>query len=429
MQQPDPMIIESIPAIKAHSDRHVFVRRLALFLSMLISGGLLLFPRIPILIMVILLGLAAAGFRVAPIRRTWPVLFLLVCVLVITLVRPGPIHFESLVIRYANFFCALVLLNVYLLGRPTALANDLYVILRWMAFQAVATVVLAHTVRFLFATINLGEASFQTILLLFNYHSLIEDASGLLRPDGFFYEPGVFQIYLNIYLYLTLFVFRNHKQAFLAVLAVFATQSTTGVLIAIILLSAAFYEQMKLSSFRGKLLTLLFALIVAPPVVYLSYSNVTDKLFGELQGSSWAREYDFYTGINVIAEYPLLGIGFDNQRYLSVAGRVGYEDTQLSQRNLDERGGNSNGLIFLIYNLGIPLSLPFLFSILNQKLFQHRFIFGSLLSLSFFGESIILTPFFLIFILSGFIIGYRSTFFSTKSKKLQTKCSGVFYEK
>lgn len=67
MQKTDPMIIESIPTIEAHSDRHQFVRRLALFLSMLISGGLLLFPRIPILIMVIILGLTAEGYRLAPI--------------------------------------------------------------------------------------------------------------------------------------------------------------------------------------------------------------------------------------------------------------------------------------------------------------------------------------------------------------------------
>ena len=397
MQPSDPMIIESIPSAKVLSDRHVFTRRLALFLSMLISGGLLLLPRIPILIMVILLGLASAGFRVAPIRRTWPVLFLLVCVLVITLVRPGPIHFESLVIRYANFICALVLLNVYLLVRPIALATDLYVILRWMAFQALVTVVLAHTLGFLFATINLGEASFQTILLLFNYHSLIEDASGLLRPNGFFYEPGIFQIYLNIYLYLTLFVFKNHKQAFLAVLAVFATQSTTGVLIAVILLSAAFYKQLKSSSFRGKLLTLLFALIATPPVAYLGYNNVTDKLHGEAQGSSWAREYDFYTGLNVIAAHPLLGIGFDHQRYLSVSGRAGYDYTQLSVESLDERA-TSNGLIYLCYSFGLPFAFIFLIGMFRQTFFQHRLLIGLLLMLSLFGEAIVFTPFILMII-------------------------------
>lgn len=402
MQQPDPMITESIPAKKAHSDRHVFVRRLTLFLSMLISGGLLLFPRIPILIMVILLGLAAAGFRVAPIRRTWPVLFLLVCVLVITLVRPGPIHFESLVIRYANFICALVLLNVYLLARPIALATDLYVILRWMALQAVVTTLLASTLGFLFTTIETGKGSFQTFLLLFNYHAFIEDASGLFRPDGFFYEPGVYQIYLNIYLYLALFVFRNFRQALLASLAVFATQSTTGILIAMILLGSALFKQVTLGSFRGKLLTLLFALLATPPVAYLGYNNVTDKLYGEAQGSSWAREYDFYTGLNVIAAHPLLGIGFDHQRYLSVSGRMGYDDTQLSIESLDERA-TSNGLIYLCYSSGLPFAFIFLIGMFRQAFFQHRLLIGLLLILSLFGEAIVFTPFILMIIFSAFI--------------------------
>lgn len=396
------MVTESIQAMKARRGHHVFVRRLALFLSMLISGGLLLFPRIPILMMVILLGLAATGYRVPAMRRLWPVLFLFVCVLAITVVRPGPIHFESLAIRYANFFCALVLLNAYLLAHPAALVNDLYTILRWMAWQAVFTVLLANTLGILFTTINIDETNYQTILLLFNYHAFIEDASGLFRPDGFFYEPGVYQIYLNIYLYLALFVFRNHRQAFLAALAVFSTQSTTGVLISTILLGAALLKQLTLGRMRGKLLTLLIALLATPPVAYFSYNNVTDKLFGEAQGSSWAREYDFYTGLNVIAKNPLLGIGFDHQRYLSVSGRLGYADTQLSVESLDERA-TSNGLVYLCYSLGIPFALIFLIGMFRQKIFQHRLLVGILLVLSLFGEAIIFTPFILMIIFSAFI--------------------------
>ena len=395
------MVTESIQAMKPLRDRHVFIRRLALFLSMLISGGLLLFPRIPTLIIVILLGLAATGYRVSPMRRIWPVLFLMVCVLFITLVRPGPVHFESLAVRYANFFCALVLLNAYLLGNPTALIIDLYVILRWLAFQAVVTVVLAHTLGFLFTTIKIGEESFQTLLLVFNYHASIEGTSGFFRPDGFFYEPGVFQMYLNIYLYLTLFIFKNYKYALLATLAIFSTQSTTGVVISIILLGLALLKHLTTGGIKGKLLTLLFALLVTPPVAYYGFDNVNEKIFGAAQGSSLAREYDFYTGLNVIAEYPLLGIGFDHQRYLSVSRYQGHNDTLLTVDNLYERS-TSNGLIYLFYSLGIPFALIFLGAMFRQRFFQHRLFMGVLLILSLFGEAIVFTPFVLMIVFSAF---------------------------
>jgi O-antigen ligase len=186
-------------------------------------------------------------------------------------------------------------------------------------------------------------------------------------------------------------------------LAVLATQSTTGILIAMILLGYSLLQKVILRSFRGKLLlTLLLALLAAPPVIYLAYNNVTDKLYGETEGSSWAREYDFYTGLKMIAEYPMLGIGFDHKRYLAESVRVGYDYTQLSVESLDERT-TSNGLIYLGYSIGLPFTFIFLFGVLRQKFFQHRLLIGLLLILSLFGEAIVFTPFILMIIFSAFI--------------------------
>lgn len=396
------MITKSIQDIKVGSGRHAIIRRSALFLSILLSGGMLVLPRIPILILVVFLGLLAARFRVVTLRRIWPVFLLISFVLLVTLVRPGPLHFESFIIRYANFFCAIVLLNTYLIAPKSALVDDLNMILRWMAWQAVVTVVLAHTLGFLFTTVNYLDTSFKTILLVFNYHVLFENSTGLYRPNGFFYEPGVLQIYLNIYLYLVLFVSKNYRQAILAGAAVFLTQSTTGILIAMILIGVAFLKQISKGSFGSKLSTIVFALMVVPPAVFLGYNNVSEKLFGEAQGSSWAREYDFYTGLNVISNYPLLGIGFDHQRYLTVAGRLSYTDTNLSAESLTDRT-TSNGLIYLFYSLGIPLAFIFIIGIFRQTFFQHRLLIGLLLILSLFGQAIVFTPFILMIIFSAFI--------------------------
>ena len=90
--------------------------------------------------------------------------------------------------------------------------------------------------------VNDGEV-YQTLLGVFNYHVIVDDLTSIIRPDGFFFEPGVYQIYLNLYLYLALFVFRRPLQALLAAAAVLSTQSTTGMAIMLVLLAGGLLVQ------------------------------------------------------------------------------------------------------------------------------------------------------------------------------------------
>lgn len=375
-------------------------RLLALFMSFLISGGLLIFPRVPILLVVLLLCVLAPGFRLVLRREVAPVLIVFAAVLLVSLLRPGELHLESIGIRLTNFFAGLALLNLYLGYSRETLAQDLYRILGLMAVQALLTVGLAHTLGFLFTPIEISGTTYQTILLLFNYHVTIEDAGGIIRPDGFFFEPGVFQIYLNLHLYLALFVFRNLRRSALALAAVLSTQSTTGMAICLLLVGVFVFREFRVSGLRRKVLLAAAATVVAAPVAFVAYGNVMDKLFGEFRGSSWARTYDLMTGLNVLAEHPWMGIGFDHERYKDEAARVGYADTQLDLEQVGDRS-TSNGILFMLYGLGIPLSLPFLIGMFRQQFLPNRLLIGLLLFLSFLTESIIFTPFFLLLILSG----------------------------
>ncbi len=402
MHAPTTPTTPATPLVRARP-QWVALRRCALFLAFLISGGLLLFPREPILLLLVALCLAVTGLRLPLRRQMWPLLLLLAAVGVVTLLRTGPLSVGSLVSRATNFAAAVFMLNMYLRAPPGALAGDLLALLRWLAIQALATVVLAHAVGGLFVPITIGEQSYQTLLLLFNYHVTIEELGGLIRPDGFFFEPGVFQIYLNLYLYLTLFVARRPGQALLATLAVLSTQSTTGIVICAVLLGGALWQRLGSGSLRHRALAVLLGVAMAPPLIYLTVDNVSEKLVGTAQGSSWAREYDFFTGLNVIAEHPWLGIGFDVGRYLEVTGRVAFEDTLLDSAATEERP-TSNGLIHLFYSLGIPLGLLFAWGMFKQMLFAQRWLIGVWLALSMFGESVLFTPFFLMIVLSAYLV-------------------------
>jgi hypothetical protein len=385
-----------------NSDIHKSARRFALFLSMLISGGLMVFPREPILLLIILACLKITQMRLSKLRQIWPLLLLLATILVVTLVRPGPVSFASLVSRFTNYLAALLMLQVYLHAPEGALMKDLRVLLFPMVLQAIATVVLAHSMGALFMPVSIGEQGYFTFVGLFNYHITIDGLSSVIRPDGFFFEPGVFQVYLNLYLYLALFAFHNLRRAGLAVLAVLSTQSTTGLLICMILLSTWFIQHVATSTLRRKVAAACLALVLAPPMLYMVHDNITDKLSGTTQGSSWAREYDLFTGLRIVAENPWLGIGFEVDRYLAASGRLGYEGTLLTSSQMQERP-TSNGILQLFYSLGIPLALPFLIGIFRQRLFRHRTLIGLWLMLSLFGEALLFTPFFLFVVFSAFL--------------------------
>lgn len=393
----------SIAVTPAHLDRRRMIRLFLLLLSILISGGLMIFPQGPILLLIIFLCFYLNGMNLPPRRFMWPLFVLLAMLVLVTLVRPGEFSILSLVSRFGNYFAAVLLLQVYMNTSDGTLARDLQTLLFPMAIQALATVVLAHTIGILFLPISIGEQNYLTFLGLFNYHITIEGLSGLIRPDGFFYEPGVFQIYLNLFLYLTLFVFRNPKQALVAALAVLSTQSTTGILISMILLAAGFMQHVTKGSLRRKVVVVLMGLLLAPPLANLAYGNIRDKLFGAAQGSSWSREYDLYTGLRIAAENPWMGIGFETKRYLEASGRLGFEDTLLDPTKLLDRT-SSNGLVQLLYSLGIPLALPFLYGILKQKLFRHRFLIATWLVFSMLGEALVVTPFIMLIIFSAFLI-------------------------
>jgi hypothetical protein len=383
------------------------VRRIILLFAMLMSGGSLLLPRLPVLALIVLLCLVARAWRIDLKRELLPCIVLLVAIFILTLLRPEGAGLESTAVRFANFIAGLLMLDLYLRASGDALQRDLYAILKLMVWQALLTVVLGETLNWLFIEVDVSETIYHTLLGLFTYHVTLEDGGGLIRPDGFFYEPGVFQIYLNLFLFLALYVFRNRLWSFLGLAAVFSTQSTTGVVIAVILLGTFFVTRYIT---RGTLAARIFkaaaAIMLTVPLLYLASGNIREKVTGESQGSFLARQYDLLTGVNVLVENPWLGIGFEYDQYHRAASRLGYGDSPLPERMTEERS-NSNGMVFLLYSIGVPLALPFLIGMFRQCFFPHRALMGMLLLLGLMGESLVFTPFFLMIIFGGLLLPGR----------------------
>lgn len=378
------------------------LRRLAIFLAMLMSGGSLIFPRVPLLIAILGLCFLIKGPTFGVRRELGFVAVVLIGVFIVAVAGADGFNAMAVVTRFANFIAGIALLSLYLDQPSDTLARDVQPIFRWMGLQIIGTVLLAALVPQVFTTISIEDANYQTFLYIFTYHNLLETTSLLVRPDGFFFEPGVFQIYMNIYLFIALFMFRSRYDIPLALIGLALLQSTTGILITCLLLAAAYARRFGEAQHAEKFLVMLAAPFLAIPLIFFAAQNVNDKFNGEMRGSSWAREYDLRTGLNIIAAHPLVGVGFDNERYKREAARLGYDQGELDFRSTVDRS-SSNGLVSLVASIGIPMSIPFLIALFRQRFFGQRLLFGGILVLSFLSEAIMLTPFFLMLMFSAML--------------------------
>jgi hypothetical protein len=378
------------------------LRRLALFLGILMSGGNLVFPRLPLMMGVLVLCLLCKGITFGVRREMAPIALLLMGVFVVAIVGYQEVDLAAIATRYANFIVAAALLGLYLTEPRDTISRDLLPILRFMGFQVFLTIALALFANNLFYPAYVEGTLYYTIFWIFTYHVTIASDTGLIRPDGFFFEPSAFQIYLNLYLFISLFITRNRSDIMMALPSVLLLQSTLGIVIALLLVAAYFILKLKTSGIVARFIILIVAPLVSIPLILIAATNLESKITGDYRGSSWARQYDFYTGLNVIKANPIFGIGFDYDRYKTEAQRVGYDAGELDFSATADRA-NSNGLLMLIISVGIPMALPFLFAMFRQRFFKPGAVFGGFLGLSFMGQSVMLTPFFLMIMFSAML--------------------------
>lgn len=396
------MAAAAAPGTIEQTQFRIILRRTALFVGMLMSGGMLFLPRLPLLALILVIFLIYRNPAQLIRRELATIWWLLLAVLVMALVGGGGISLVPFANRYANFFAALLLLGIYMLEPRKSIIDDLVILLRLMAIQAIVTTVLAIFLNEYFFTVVYRDTVYRTLFLVFTYHDVLVDGGILKRADGFFYEPGVFQIYLNIFLYLALFVRKNGRDVVLAILGVIASQSTMGFAVTAFLLAAAYVRGVHNVAVSAKLVVAIFVPVLILPILWIGYHNYIDKTEGALRGSAWAREYDLYTGLRIIGEYPLTGIGFDLDKYAEAAQRFGYRGTQLDLSSAAERV-SSNGVITLAFMVGLPLFCVFVMGLFRQRFFPNQIIFGVALMMCFLTEALMLTPFFLMIMFSGLL--------------------------
>jgi len=228
------------------------------------------------------------------------------------------------------------------------------------------------------------------------------------RNQGLFWEPGILQVFLNLFFFLNAFIFKKNRfMLALTAVAIVTTYSTTG--IALLLLQSLVYilKEMK----DNKLLVLIF-LFFTIPVIMIFNLNVEEKVQGEKQASFQKRLFDLTQPFFIAVEYPLTGIGLDLNQFQKMREEFYFSSANLDalqdQMGVDSKTvgtdkGSSNSIMFLFATMGFPTTIIFLFMFFNQQIIiDTKWLFMIIMLISVMSEPLLLRPFFFIFIASGF---------------------------
>ena len=157
---------------------------------------------------------------------------------------------------------------------------------------------------------------------------------------------------------------------------------------------------------------IIFILLATAPLYFIVSVNMNEKVYGEGEASFQKRLFDLTQPLFISLEYPLTGVGLDNDRWQEVRSEF-YINSNLNntlrQVGVEQKvettsRGSSNSVMYMLAGMGFPTTILFLFMFIKQQIVvKDRFVWFLILFLSIMSEPLLFRPFFLIFIMSGFL--------------------------
>jgi len=289
----------------------------------------------------------------------------------------------------------------------------LYTVLQIIVFHSFLNFVFFFFIKDYLSVISTTYHECETFLNLFFYTTERGVISlfgfEFCRNQGLFWEPGILQVFLNIFFFLNAFIFkRNRFVLVLTAVVIVTTYSTTG--IALLLFQSLVYilKEMK----KNKWLVPLFLFFIIP-VVMIFNLNVEEKVHGEKEASFQKRLFDLTQPFFIAAEYPLTGIGLDLNQFQAMREEFYFSSSNLqalqSQIGVESKmtgtdKGSSNSIMFLFAAMGFPTAILFIYMFFKQQIINdNKWLLMIILLISVMSEPLLLRPFFFMFIVSGFV--------------------------
>ena len=138
------------------------------------------------------------------------------------------------------------------------------------------------------------------------------------------------------------------------------------------------------------------------------------------EASFQKRYFDLVQPFFIALEHPLTGIGLDVEQFQemrqefyisSSALRTLQETTGVESKVKGTDKGSSNSITFLIASMGFPTAILLLYMFFNQKIIKEKkWLWMLIMVVSVMSEPLLLKPFFVLFIVSGFTyVSYKIT--------------------
>lgn len=252
-------------------------------------------------------------------------------------------------------------------------------------YNLVKFLMIASLFRYLFILINVTsifpdfisiEGDHYTNFVFFGILEGEHTFFGLLRNNGLWWEPGAFQVIINLAFLLGLAFKRvSKKDYFLFLIVIITTGSTAGILIFLMLSFIYFRKNM-----NYKLISISLLLIV--PFLFLTsfYEIVVESKLNLDNSSANSRFNDAVVAFKMFLDYPFIGTGMGDIEILK------------EYTSKHSYGTGSNGILLLLANLGIlsftiliPLIFPGYLIGFNKKI--DKIIVSLSLFLIFFTQN------------------------------------------
>lgn len=228
----------------------------------------------------------------------------------------------------------------------------------------------------------------------------------LFRANGVAWEPGNFAAYVNIFVFINLFVRKNTRSVIIGVIALVLAFSSIGFIVLFMQIIIASVMNLRHIWRKNTMLKLLLIPIIFFGLINLTFNNLNEKIYGERSGSGATRFMNTYSSLITIYNNPLLGTGFDFEKYSKELNETYNESREVMREYVSSDKvstvSSTNSFLRLYVQLGIPIGLFLTISLFYQTIIpRHKFIFGVVVIVSASSAPIMLTPFYFMFVMSG----------------------------
>lgn len=251
-----------------------------------------------------------------------------------------------------------------------------------------------------------------------------------IRNGGIFWEPGVYQMFLNLAILFELFVEEKPRKGYLAAycIALLSTFSTTGYI-------AFFWMMLIYILFGGKnpriskgsRWLILLPIISIVLFVVITGTTIGRQVFGKAsnlkEGTTMVRIASFFASIEIAGMHPLRGVGMEN------IGDYMYQITKSSDFYYGWTRQNSNTLLYQFAAHGCIFGGLFLagtssFGRVFKRGNTFAFFVFILISIFYMGENLMVSilPYIIIF----YGIGMSNTL-NREEDRVQNECNKSRY--